>query len=74
VKKVRIVKVLVQPVVVIDDGETIEEFDHPVMAIPAAEWPTYSSERFPREVTEWEQRLNQEKADGDEYSEKDPRR
>jgi hypothetical protein len=35
---------------VIDDGDTITELEHPVTVIPAAEWPTYSSERFPRNV------------------------
>ena len=56
--KLRLVKVLVQPVLVLDDGETIEEVDHPAIVIPADEWPTYSSERFPREIEEWQARLD----------------
>lgn len=59
-KRLRLVKVLVQPVFVLDDGETIEELEHPPMVIPAAEWPTYSSERFPRETEAWERQLNGE--------------
>jgi hypothetical protein len=58
VKKVRLVKVLVQPVVMIDDGETLTEFPHPALEIPASEWPTYSSERFPREIAAWQDSLN----------------
>ena len=56
--KLRLIKVLVQPVLVLDDGETIEEVDHPAVVIPADEWPTYSSERFPREIEEWQARLD----------------
>ncbi len=56
--KLRLIKVLVQPVLVLDDGENITEIEHPAVAIPAAEWPTYSSERFPRELAEWQARLN----------------
>jgi hypothetical protein len=56
--KLRLIKVLVQPVLVLDDGETIEEVEHPAIVIPADEWPTYSSERFPREIAEWQARLD----------------
>jgi len=58
--RVRLVKVIVQPVFVLDDGTTIVEVDQPPIAIPAAEWPTYSGERFPREVAEWQARLDAE--------------
>lgn len=58
-KRVRLVKVIVQPVFVLDDGEQISELEHPAVAIPAAEWPTYSGERFPREVEAWERQLNE---------------
>jgi hypothetical protein len=61
-KRIRLVKVAVQPHFVIDDGETITEIEHPVTMIPAAEWPTYSSERFAREVEEWQERLDLEDA------------
>jgi len=58
-KTVRLVKVLVQPVFVIDNGDTLEEVEHPMVAIPATEWPEYSNKRFPREVAEWEHQLNE---------------
>lgn len=56
--KLRLLKVIVQPVFVLDDGESITEVQHQPVAIPANEWPTYSSERFPREVAEWQARLD----------------
>lgn len=56
--KVRLLKVVVQPVFVLDDGEELTEMQHPATVIPAAEWPTYSSERFPREVAEWQEKLD----------------
>jgi hypothetical protein len=60
--KLRLVKVAVQPFFVLDDGKTITEVDHGTTVIPAADWPTYSSERFPREVAEWQARLDAGKA------------
>lgn len=56
--KLRLVKVLVQPVFVLDDGENVTELEHPAVAIPAAEWPTYSSERFPAEVEAWQKQID----------------
>lgn len=58
--KLRLVKVAVQPFFVLDDGESITEVEHQATVIPASEWPTYSSERFPREVAEWQARLDAE--------------
>ena len=59
-KRLRLVKVIVQPVFVLDDGTDVTELEHPVIAIPAADWPTYSGERFPAEVAEWQKQLNAE--------------
>jgi hypothetical protein len=56
--KLRLVKVIVQPVFVLDDGETITEVEHPAIAIPAAEWPDYSAVRFPKEVEAWQAQLD----------------
>lgn len=61
--RVRLVSVQVQPVFLLDDGETLTPVDHPSVMIPAAEWPTYSSERFPREVAEWQAQLDAEASD-----------
>lgn len=57
-KRLRLVKVVVKPVVVIDDGDIITEVDHPPVVIPASEWPTYSGERFPAELAAWQDELN----------------
>jgi hypothetical protein len=62
VSKLRLLKVAVQPYFVLDDGETITEQDHPAVIIPASEWPTYSSQRFPREVAEWQAQIDSEQA------------
>lgn len=56
--RIRLIKVVVQPIFVLDDGETITEVTHPATVIPASEWPTYSGERFPREVAQWQARLD----------------
>jgi hypothetical protein len=56
--KLRLVKVVVQPIVLLDDGENMVEVEHPPTVIPAGEWPTYSSERFPREFAEWQAKLD----------------
>jgi hypothetical protein len=57
---VRLVKVMVQPVFVIDHGTHLQEIDHQPTVIPAEEWPTYSSDRFPAEVEAWQRRLDEE--------------
>lgn len=58
-KQLRLVKVVVQPVFVLDDGEDISEIEHPAITIPASEWPAYSGERFQREVEAWQKQLNE---------------
>jgi hypothetical protein len=60
-RRVVLVEVAVQPVFVLMDGDAVvEKVVHPVVTIPATDWPTYSSERFPREVDEWQAQLNSE--------------
>jgi hypothetical protein len=56
--KLRLVKVAVQPYFVLDDGENITEIEHPAVVIPASEWPTYSGERFPREIAAWQAQID----------------
>lgn len=56
-KKLRLLYVTVQPHFVVDDGKDLEPIDHPPINIPGAEWPTYSSDRFQREVKAWEKEL-----------------
>jgi hypothetical protein len=56
--KLRLIKVLVQPIVILDHGSHVDEIDHPAIAIPASDWPTYSSERFPSEMRKWQAELD----------------
>jgi hypothetical protein len=56
--RIRLVKVVIQPVVMLEEDGELVEVDHPPVVVPAAEWPTYSSERFPREIQEWQERLD----------------
>ena len=60
--ELRLVKVVVQPVFILDHGTHVSEVDHPPVVIPADEWSTYSSERFPREVKAWQERIDAEEA------------
>lgn len=41
-KRLRLVKVLVQPVFVIDDGDTLEETMVEPETVTAADWPAYA--------------------------------
>lgn len=56
--KVRLVKVLVKPVFMLDYGDKLEEVDHDTIEISAIDWPIYSSDKFPNEVKQWEEKLN----------------
>ena len=40
-KRARIVKWMVQPVVMVDDGDNLHELNVEAVAIPAAEWETF---------------------------------
>lgn len=57
-KKIRLIDVDVVGHFVLDDGKSITRLPDQAATIPADEWETYSSVRFPREVEDWEQRLN----------------
>jgi len=63
-KQLRLVKVHVQPVFVVDYGENITEIEHPPVTIPAAEWANYGGERFPSEVKAWQEQLDAESRPG----------
>ena len=44
--RLRLLKVIVQPVFVLDDGEHLVEQVADPVAVPAAEWPTYPNQGF----------------------------
>jgi hypothetical protein len=59
--EIALVEVAVQPTfVLMEGGAVVRKVVNDVIVIPASEWPTYSSERFPREVKEWQARLDAE--------------
>lgn len=44
--RLRLLKVIVQPVFAIDDGETLTETTAEPVVVAAADWPTYPATRF----------------------------
>ncbi len=44
--KLRLLKVICQPVFVLDDGETLVEQPAQPVVVPAHEWPTYPTTAF----------------------------
>ena len=44
--KLRLLKVVVQAVFVLDDGETLTETTAEPVVVPAHEWPTYPTNGF----------------------------
>jgi hypothetical protein len=47
-RRLRLLKVIVQPVVVIDDGDSLLEQVADPVVVSAADWPTYATEGFAR--------------------------
>ncbi len=44
--KLRLLKVIVQPVFVVDDGEMLIEHSAEPVVVPSTEWTTYATRRF----------------------------
>lgn len=66
--KLRLLKVIVQPVFVLDDGESLtEQVAQPVEVSPA-EWPTFATERFAASVAELRRQMEGEGASADAVS------
>lgn len=64
-RRVRLLEVRIQPVLVYDDGTTMEPVlygesrDHPIITVPSSGWPGYPAE-FARQLVEWQKRLDAE--------------
>jgi hypothetical protein len=59
-KKIKLRGVRVQPLISLEDEDGyLEDIDEPVSEIPAREWPTYSSEEFPRQMAESQAKLDE---------------
>lgn len=64
--RLRLLKVICQPVFVLDDGlNLVEQAAEPVV-VPAAEWPTYPSEAFVRDMEALRAKIEGSGAPGDE--------
>jgi hypothetical protein len=60
--RLRLLKVIVQPVLVIDDSVTLrEEFIEPIV-VSAKDWPNYSAEGFPAAFEKLRQEIEGEQA------------
>lgn len=46
VRKVRLLKVIVQPIIVVDDGETLSEHAIERQVVAPADWPDYPTKGF----------------------------
>jgi hypothetical protein len=60
--RVRLVKLLVQPTFVVDDGETLVEQVADAIPVTAAEWPTFAADRFVAMVDELQRRVDAQSA------------
>lgn len=45
-KRLRLLKVVVQPVFVVDDGESLSEMPAAAVMVPAADWSEFTAEGF----------------------------
>ena len=52
-KKLVLTKVVLQPYFTLVDGDTGVEITHPVVEVPAKNWPAYSGTTFPEQLKEW---------------------
>lgn len=57
--QVRLLKVLVQPVVVVDDGENLQEVTIDPIVVTAKEWPEYATGRFKEQFSELQKQATQ---------------
>lgn len=57
-KRVRVVQVVVKPILVVDDGQTLAPVDVEQIAVTAENWPTYPVTGFAEAVTRLEAELN----------------
>lgn len=57
--KLRLLKVIVQPVFVVDDGETLTEHPAQPVTVAPADWPTYATTTFVEGFAELQARLDE---------------
>lgn len=57
-KQIRLLKVLVQPVFVVDDGDTLTEQATNPVEVSAVDWPTFATGPFVQGMEELQARLD----------------
>lgn len=60
-KKLRLVKVVVHPILVVDDGDSLTEFDNQPSVLPASEWAEFPA-KLAADIAEVEKALNEPSA------------
>lgn len=58
--KLRLLKVIVQPVLVLDRGTHLQDVIESPREVSAEAWPAYSGEQFPRELAEAQAALDEQ--------------
>ena len=56
--KLRLLKVVVQPVMVVDDGESLREVSVEAIVVQPNEWPNYPTGRFTEQIKELQAQLD----------------
>lgn len=62
--KLRLLKVIVQPVFVVDDGAELTEHAVGPVTVPAADWPTYATGPFLDAFDELREKIEAPRTDG----------
>lgn len=62
--KLRLLKVICQPVFVLDDGESLIEQTAQPVVVPAHEWPTYATSGFMESFETLRRQVEEEGASG----------
>jgi hypothetical protein len=59
-KRLRLVKILVQAVVMIDDGDELAEAQTPPFTVSPSAWPTFATTEFAAAFAEWQKEVESE--------------
>lgn len=61
--RARLIQVVIQPILVADDGETLTALQASPITVEAADWATFATDVWPSLVADVEGRLNAEVVD-----------
>lgn len=57
-KRVRLIQMVMQPVLVADDGESLVPLDVQPITVSAADWPTFATEKWPEMISGLTEQVN----------------